>query len=226
MHAARIRVLLLADVKKAAIFLEKRLIEDGAAVEVASSAATAPARLRENAFDLCLADLVEVEALQLLQSVRATKQRTPMIFLVDSDRNLSEHRGPEAPRWECLVKPVSWKAVRGCMRRLLPRASRPTRRTLRAADLEIDLERHRVFRRGAELTLSGKQFDLLALLVRAGGKVVSRSHILEEVWGYTYDPGTNIVEVQVAHLRKHLHEPDRPGPIETVRGLGYRLRKS
>ena len=87
----------------------------------------------------------------------------------------------------------------------------------------IDFQSRRVERDGREVRLTAREFDLLAYLMRHPNQVLSRSQILNAVWGYDYDPGTNVLEVYVGYLRRKLAGDDGQAPIETVRGAGYRL---
>jgi DNA-binding response OmpR family regulator len=103
----------------------------------------------------------------------------------------------------------------------MPSQAQPTR--LEALGIELDLLTRRVTRDGEEITLSSKEFDLLAYFLRHPANVLSREQILSAVWGYTHDPGTNIVEVYVSYLRRKLSRPGSPAPIVTVRSVGYRL---
>ncbi len=94
---------------------------------------------------------------------------------------------------------------------------------LEAAGVRLDLLSRRVERDGHAIHLSAKEFELLAYFLRNPGRALSRAQILSAVWGYDFDPGTNVVEVYVRYLRRKLALPDRPAPIETIRSVGYRL---
>jgi two-component system response regulator MprA len=93
-------------------------------------------------------------------------------------------------------------------------------------DISIDLLRRRVTRRGDEIHLSTTEFNLLAFLSRHPDQVLARERILKAVWGYDFDPGTNVLGVYVGYLRRKLARPGDPAPIETVRSVGYRLKTS
>jgi DNA-binding response OmpR family regulator len=96
---------------------------------------------------------------------------------------------------------------------------------LRAAGIEVDLVRRTVIRAGDVVHLSATELDLLVELMRHCGRARSREQLLREVWGYDHDPGTNVVDVYIGYLRRKLALPGRATPIETVRGVGYRLRE-
>jgi two-component system OmpR family response regulator len=97
------------------------------------------------------------------------------------------------------------------------------RSTLRWRDLAVDTAAHRVTRAGAAVEVSQKQFAVLEFLLRHTGQVVSRNMILEHVFGYRFDPGTNLVDVHVSHLRQRLDRPGEESIIQTIRGVGYRI---
>ena len=97
--------------------------------------------------------------------------------------------------------------------------------TLSVSGIEMDLLKRSVTRDGREVNLSAREFDLLAYLMRHPGQVMSREQILSGVWGYDYDPGTNVVGVYIQYLRKKLAQDELPDPIETLRSVGYRLRE-
>jgi DNA-binding response OmpR family regulator len=94
---------------------------------------------------------------------------------------------------------------------------------LEAADVRVDLLSREVRRAGVAVELTAREFELLAYLMRHPNQVLSREQILNAVWGYDFDPGTNVVEVYVGYLRRKLSLPDMPAPIETVRSVGYRF---
>jgi DNA-binding response OmpR family regulator len=103
----------------------------------------------------------------------------------------------------------------------MPNQSEPTR--LEALGIELDLLTRHVTRDGVDVALSSKEFELLAYFMRHPQNVLSREQILSAVWGYSHDPGTNIVEVYISYLRRKLSRPGSPAPIVTVRSVGYRL---
>jgi DNA-binding response OmpR family regulator len=95
---------------------------------------------------------------------------------------------------------------------------------LDAGGVTVDLLERRVSRAGSDVNLSAREFDLLVYFMRHPNQVLSREQILSAVWGYSFDPGTNVVDVYVGYLRRKLADPDGPAPIETLRSLGYRFR--
>ena len=100
-----------------------------------------------------------------------------------------------------------------------------SREPIAVGDLVLDVAAHRVAIAGRAIELSGKQFALLEYLLRHAGAVVTRESVLRDVWGYDFDPGTNVVDVHIATLRSRIDSPGAPSRIRTVRGVGYSLEK-
>jgi DNA-binding response OmpR family regulator len=121
------------------------------------------------------------------------------------------------------VKPFSFSELLARLRTILRRGAPPAERVIRVADLEIDFPRVRASRGGQRLELTAKEFNLLALLARRQGEVLSRTVIAEEVWDVNFDSDTNVVEVAVRRLRKKMDDPFPKKLIHTVRGVGYVL---
>jgi DNA-binding response OmpR family regulator len=131
--------------------------------------------------------------------------------------------GLDAGAIDYMTKPFVFNELTARVRAHL-RAPSPAQSTrLEAVGIELDLVARRVTRDGVEVALSAKEFELLAYFLRHPANIVSREQILSAVWGYTHDPGTNIVEVYVSYLRRKLAQPGSPAPIVTVRSVGYRL---
>ena len=131
--------------------------------------------------------------------------------------------GLDAGAIDYVTKPFAFDELAARVRAHLrvPTASESTK--LAALGIEADLLTRRVTRDGVEVALSAKEFDLLVYFLRHPGNVLSREQILSAVWGYSHDPGTNIVEVYVSYLRRKLRRPGSPAPIITLRSVGYRL---
>jgi DNA-binding response OmpR family regulator len=131
--------------------------------------------------------------------------------------------GLDAGAVDYMTKPFAFDELAARVRAHLRTPSQTQSTRLEALDIQLDLLTRRVTRDGVEVTLSTKEFDLLAYFLRHPSNVLSREQILSAVWGYSHDPGTNIVEVYVSYLRRKLGRPGSPAPIVTVRSVGYRL---
>jgi DNA-binding response OmpR family regulator len=225
---ARVRILLVEDERGIADFVERALRAQGHAVEVATDGEEGERSALAGGHDLAILDVVLPgrSGLEILEEIRKVKPALPVIMLTARAEVADKVAGLDAGATDYITKPFSVEELLARVRAHLraPPQGEPTR--LRAAGMEIDLLRRTVTREGAPVHLSATEFDLLAYLMRHPGQVLSREQLLNGVWDYGHDPGTNIVEVYVGYLRRKLAMPDRPAPIETVRSVGYRLLDS
>lgn len=220
------KVLIVEDDRKTANFLRRGLAEEGFTVRVACDGAEGLASAVVEPPDLAVVDVM-LPAMSGLEVVRALRERSltfPILIL--SARNAVEDkvRGLELGADDYLAKPFSLTELLARAQALLRRAAHQAEPTaLRVADLTLDRLTRRVTRAGQDLVLQRLEFLLLEYLMRNTGRVVSKSTIVEHVWGYDFDPGTNVVEARVCRLREKV---DRPFPrklIRTVKGFGYVL---
>jgi DNA-binding response OmpR family regulator len=220
------RILVAEDEPAIADFIERGLSAEGYAVTVALDGDEALRRALSEDFALMILDrmLPECDGLDVLAKLRPVKPGLPVIMLTAKAEVDDRVAGLDAGAVDYVTKPFSFDELAARVRAHLrsPAAGgQPTR--LSALDIELDLLSRRVTRDGTEVALSAKEFDLLAYFLRHPGNVLSREQILSAVWGYSHDPGTNIVEVYVSYLRRKLRRPGSPAPIVTVRSVGYRL---
>ena len=155
--------------------------------------------------------------------LRAGGDWTPILMLTAKDGDLDEAEGLETGADDYLTKPFSFPVLVARVHALLRRAARRDLAPVAAGDLLIKAGERRVFRGDVEILLTAREFDVLHLLVRRAGEVVSKLEILNGVWDYAFEGDPNIVEVYVARLRKKIDAPFGRRAIETVRGAGYRL---
>ena len=172
--------------------------------------------------DLTMPDL---DGLEVLRRLRRAGDEVPVCVLSARDEVEDRVRGLEAGADDYVVKPFAVEEVAARLHALLRR--RPdvgTRALLRAGDIELDARAHRATRGDRELELTPREFALLAVFLRRPGEVLDRQLLHEEVWGYTFDPGTNVTDVFVGYLRRKLEADGEPRVIHTVRGVGFVLR--
>jgi len=219
------RILVAEDEPAIADFIERGLSAEGYAVTVARDGDEALRRALSEDYALMILDrmLPECDGLDVLAKLRPAKPSLPVIMLTARTEIDDRVAGLDAGAVDYVTKPFAFDELAARVRAHLraPGGAAPTR--LEALDIELDLLSRRVTRAGAEVALSAKEFDLLAYFLRHPGNVLSREQILSAVWGYSHDPGTNIVEVYVSYLRRKLRRPGSPAPIITVRSVGYRL---
>ena len=219
------RILLVEDERGIADFVERALRAQGHAVEVAADGVDGGHRAVGSDLDLVILDVMLPgrSGLEILEEIRAVKPALPVIMLTARGEVADKVAGLDAGATDYMTKPFSVEELLARVRAHLRTPVQAETTRLRVADIELDMLRRTVSRDGEPVHLSAKEFDLLAYFMRHPGQVLSREQILNGVWDYNHDPGTNIVEVYVGYLRRKLALADRPVPIQTVRSAGYRL---
>jgi two-component system copper resistance phosphate regulon response regulator CusR len=220
-----VKILVVEDEKKTAAYLNKGLAENGFVVDVARRGDDGLHLARTAAYDLIILDvtLPGLDGWSVLTELRQEGRQTPVLFLTARDAVPDRVRGLELGADDYLVKPFAFSELLARVRTLLRRGPARPPDTVRVADLELDLVRHRASRAGRRLDLTPREFALLALLARRAGEVLSRTLIAEQVWDMNFDCDSNVVDVHVRRLRAKADEPFEPRLIHTVRGVGYVL---
>jgi DNA-binding response OmpR family regulator len=215
------RILLIEDEKRIASFVEKGLKSNGFVTSVAADAAEGLAMVGVGDFDLVILDLglPDRDGMEVLQELRATDAGTPVIILTARDTVADTVSGLESGADDYVPKPFRFEELLARIRVRLREERAPEATVLRAGDAALDLRTRRVTTGDRSIELTAREFALAETFFRHPGQVLSREQLLSHVWGYDYDPGSNVVDVYVGYLRKKLGE----GRIVTVRGMGYRL---
>ena len=222
------KLLIVEDEAKLADYLRKGLAEEGYVVEVTGNGIDGLHMAIEGSHDLIVLDtmLPGIDGLGLLAALRQSKQ-TPVIMLTARHRVEDRVRGLKAGADDYLVKPFAFSELVARIEVLLRRAAgaapAPDALLLSLGDLQVDLARRRAVRAGQRLELSAKEFQLLTLLMRRKGEVLSRTEIAEQVWDVNFDHGTNVIDVAIRRLRGKLDLPFEHPLLHTVRGMGYVL---
>ncbi len=219
------KLLIVDDDPKLRAFLRAGLEESGYMCEAAKNAEEALGaieRVGRERFDLILLDVMMPgrSGWDLLQELREAGDRTPVIFLTARHEVSERVKGLRLGADDYVIKPFEFGELLARIETSLRRRAELT--TIQVGDLHMDLAHRVVNRAGDRVELSPKEFEVLHVLAENASRVVSRTELLHTVWGIDFDPGTNLVDVQVANLRRKF---DRTGPalIETVIGEGYRL---
>jgi DNA-binding response OmpR family regulator len=213
-------VLLIEDDPRIREVVERGLGARGFVVSSASDGSAGLDLASKLDVDLVLLDLLLPgrDGLSVLEDLRAAKPRLPVIAVTALDDTGSRVSGLNAGADDYVTKPFSVDELAARVRARL-RWADDEGGVLRAGPLTLDLASHRVIKDGAEVALSARELELLATFMRHPGQVLSRAQLLDHVWGLDFDPGSNVVEVYVAALRRKIGS----GAIETVRGSGYRF---
>ncbi len=220
------RVLIVEDEEPLTLLLRYNLEAEGYDVDSVARGDEAEIRLREQIPDLVLLDwmLPGLSGIELCRRIRVRPEteRMPIIMLTARGEEGDRIRGLSTGADDYIVKPFSVPELLARVRALL-RRTKPTHIStlLTAGDMELDRETHRARRDGKELQLGPTEFRLLEFLMRSPGRVFSREHLLNAVWGHDVYIDERTVDVHVGRLRKAISLPQRPDPIRTVRGAGY-----
>ncbi len=221
------RVLLVEDDRTIGDFVEKGLRQAGFAVDRAADGPGGLDRALKEPFDVAIVDVMlpGMDGLTLIDTLRARGIRTPVLIL-SARRSVDDRvRGLQAGGDDYLTKPFVFAELLARVQALIRRSSgaaEPTR--LSVADLSLDLLTRKVTRARQSIDLRPREFALLEYLMRNAGKVVSKTMILSHVWGYSFDPSTNVIDVLVSRLRDRIDRPFETKLLHTVRGVGYVLR--
>ncbi len=217
------RILIVEDEARIASFVEKGLRANGFATEIASDGEEALARMRVGTFDLVILDLglPDRDGLDVLRDLRVHQAGLPVVILTARDSVRDTVVGLEGGADDYITKPFRFEELLARVRVRLrgERVAEPT--VLRNGDVALDLRTRQVVVEGTALDLSAREFALAEVLFRHPGQVLSREQLLSQVWGYDFDPGSNVVDVYVGYLRKKLGKET----IVSVRGMGYRLER-
>jgi heavy metal response regulator len=221
------RILVVEDEKKTASFIRKALQSEGFAVDVCENGDDALAAATTTAFDALVLDIMLPgrDGLSVLFELRKRKNSTPVLLLSARGEVNERVDGLNAGADDYLPKPFVLAELVARLRSLVRRGSENKSAELRLADLTLDTVSRRVQRSGKSFELTIREFRLLEYLMRNAGRVCGRMSIIEQVWDYQFDPGTNIVDVYVRRLREKIDDGFEPKLLHTVRGLGYVMRE-
>lgn len=219
-------VLVVDDDSRIAAALRRALIYEGYHVEVAPDGQIALNRARERMPDLAILDVMMpgIDGLEVTRRLRAEGD-VPILLLTARDGTADRVKGLDSGADDYLVKPFAYEELLARVRALLRRRAPRARRTLRYADVVMDLATREVKRGEQLIPTTAKEFDLLQHFMRNPGQVLRREQLLDAVWGFNFGASSNVVDVYVGYLRQKLEQGDRPRLLQTVRGVGYILKE-
>jgi len=222
------RVLFVEDDLKIADFVEKGLLENGLTIELCHDGASGFKRAQEGEWDVILLDIMlpEMDGLSILRSLRELDIRVPVILLTAKGDVSDRIEGLNLGADDYLPKPFFVDELVARIHAVARRVNDDSSYHLKHGDLEIDRLNRTVQVGDESVDFTRREYDLLEMLMRSPGKVYSRQQILERVWGYNFDPQTNVVDVYIRRVRKKIDREGASTLIETLRGVGYRFRES
>ncbi len=221
------RILVIEDDAETAEYIRRGLTESGCGVDVANDGKSGLLMAAAENYDVAVIDrmLPGPDGVAIVESLRKIGKETPILFLSAMGRVEDRVSGLRAGADDYLTKPFAFSELHARVEALARRRiASPAETVLRLEDLEMDLIARAVRRGGERINLQPREFALLEYLLRHAGQVVTRTMLLEQVWGYHFDPHTNVIDVHVSRLRRKIdHGQNRP-LLHTVRGAGYSLR--
>jgi DNA-binding response OmpR family regulator len=222
------RVLVVEDERKTASFVRKALQAEGFAVDACGNGDDALVALRATPFDAVVLDIMLPgrDGLSVLSQLRGQKNTTPVLLLSARGEVNERVAGLNAGADDYLPKPFELAELVARVRALTRRGGENKSTVLRVADLMLDTLTHKARRGETEIELTAREYRLLEYLMRSAGRLCGRMMILEKVWDYDFDPGTNLVDVYIRRLREKVDASFEPKLLHTVRGSGYVLKET
>ena len=226
-YAVSMRVLIVEDERKIAGFIQQGLEAQGFAVEVCGDGHDAFTLATTRAYDVIVLDIMLPgrDGLSILKNLRARGHGVPVILLTARSEPNERVEGLNLGADDYLTKPFYIEELVARIQANMRRASGEKLSLLQIGSLSMNLLTREVRHGDRAIDLTAREFNLLENLLRAPGRVFTRTQLLENVWGYDFDPETNIVDVNIRRLRRKLEDQASPPLIETVRGVGYRIHK-
>lgn len=225
-HSASLRALVAEDEKKIAALLQNALLGAGFRVEVAHDGESALAKITEEAFDVIALDIMlpRRDGLSILREMRARGITTPVLVLSARGEVGERIEGLDCGADDYLSKPFVLAEVLARVR-ALARRTHDQKTILQTADLVLDTVKRTVRRANQPIDLAGREFKLLEYLMRSQGQICGREAILKHVWEYNFDPGTNLVDVNIMRVREKIDGDFERKLLHTIRGIGYVLKE-
>jgi DNA-binding response OmpR family regulator len=218
------RILVIEDEEKVARFLRKGLESEGYEVETASDGKSGERKALTEDFDLVVLDVLlpKKSGWEVLHGLRSSRYQVPVLMLTALSSKQDIVKGLDQGADDYLPKPFVFDEFLARIRSLL-RRSQSSKTVLKVGDLRLDTVSRKASRNGRTIDLTSREFALLEFLMRNHSKPIERQQLAKEIWGYSFDPGTNVVDVYVNHLRKKIEHENAAKLLYTVRGKGYML---
>ncbi|MDB6016218.1 MAG: Two component transcriptional regulator, winged helix family [Pedosphaera sp.] len=221
------RILVVEDEKKTASFIRKALQAESFAVDVAHDGADALLLAAQTPFDAIVLDIMLPgrDGLSVLRQLREQKNNTPVLLLSARGQVNERVEGLNAGADDYLAKPFALAELIARVRSIGRRGVEPKSAVMRVGNLTLDTLTRQAQRGNTTFELTTREYRLLEFLMRSPGRICGRMAILEKVWDYDFDPGTNLVDVYIKRLREKIDDGFEPKLLHTVRGVGYTLKE-
>jgi len=223
------RILIVEDEEKLALSLKKGLEKEGFAVDYIMDGEAGERRIiiSHKDYDLVILDLMlpGKNGFQICKSVREQEINVPILVLTARDATDDKVAALDAGADDYLVKPFSFEELMARVRALLRRPEQTLPNELVVRDLKLDTTSRKVTRKGKEINLTLKEFNLLEYLMRNADQVLTREQILDHLWDFAFDSFSNVVDVHIKNLRKKIDGSHHEKLLETIRGVGYRIKR-
>jgi DNA-binding response OmpR family regulator len=221
------RILVIEDEKDVATYVAKALKEHGYATDIVRDGGQGIEKVTSQDYDLVVLDMMlpHTDGWDVLNAIRKSGKDTRVLVLTALDSTNDKVRALNRGADDYLVKPFASAELTARVRALLRRSKGETTSELSYADIKMDLVKHRVTRGGTEVELTNREFTLLEYFLRNPEQVLTRAMLIQHVWGYQFDPMTNLVDVYINYLRTKIDMEWPVKVIHTMRGVGYILSK-
>ncbi|MBV7299763.1 heavy metal response regulator transcription factor [Enterovibrio paralichthyis] len=224
------KLLVIEDEVKAGAYLKKGLTESGYVVDLASDGVDGLYMITSGEYNLVILDIMlpKLDGWQILNTMRSNNINTPVILLTAKEHVEDRVKGFELGANDYLIKPYAFAELLARIQNLLrnftpPQNSGAGHHIMTMADLELDLLKRTAKRRGETIHLTAKEYQLLELLMRKEGQVLSRTTIASLVWDMNFDSDTNVIDVAIKRIRNKIDKPYDNPLIHTIRGMGYKM---
>ncbi len=221
------KILLVEDEKKVASFIKKGLEEEYYAVDLAYDGKDGFKLASTEQYDLMILDVMLPlkDGFSLVKDIRGQKIYTPILLLTAKDTIENKVEGLDSGADDYLTKPFAFEELLARIRALLRRKEGSKTLQLKAGDLVLDTQSHKVSRAGIEITLTPKEYAILEYLLRNKNRVISRTLLSEHVYDYHFDSDTNVIDVYINKLRNKIDKQFDTQLLQTIRGVGYLIKE-
>ena len=221
------RILVIEDERKVASFIKRGLEEEKYIVETAADGEEGLQLATAATFDAIVLDVMlpKLDGFGVLRAIRDKGLATPVLMLTARGNTEDRVQGLDLGADDYLAKPFHFEELAARLRSILRRSSTEKTTQLKMGDLVLDLVTHFAYLEGKEIELTTKEYALLEYLMRNKGRILSRSMIMQAVWKHNFDPESNIIDVYIKRIRQKIERPGKPQLIQSIRGVGYRMRE-